>query len=94
MVLTELMPLKMGQLPDLTCRSILITTGRFDRVIPWAETQRLVRTLKKAGASVEVIDTDAGHELTSADVEAARAWLAKGPGRTCAATPLREKEAA
>ncbi len=89
-----MMPLKMGQLPDLTCRSILITTGRFDRVIPWAETQRLVRTLKKAGASVEVIDTDAGHELTSADVEAARAWLAKGPGRTCAATPLREKEAA
>ncbi len=89
-----MMPLQMGGLPDLTCRSILITTGRFDRVIPPAETQRLIRTLKKAGASVEVVDTDAGHELTAADVEAARAWLAKGPGRACSATPLREKNAA
>jgi phospholipase/carboxylesterase len=89
-----MMPLKMEDYPDLTCRSVLITTGRFDREIPSAETQRLIRALKKTGASVEVVDVDAGHELTSADVEAARAWLAKGPGRTCAETPLREKEAA
>jgi predicted esterase len=78
----------------LTCRSVLITTGRFDRVIPWAETQRLIRALKKTGASVEVVDVDAGHELTASDIEAARAWLAKGPGRGCAATPLNEKDAA
>jgi predicted esterase len=89
-----MMPLKMKRLPDLTCRSILITTGRFDRVIPSAETQRLIRTLKKAGASVEVVDTDAGHELTAADLEAARSWLAKSRWRQCAATPSRGKKAA
>ncbi len=89
-----MMPLKMERLPDLTCQSILITTGRFDRVIPSAETQRLIRTLKKAGASVEVVDTDAGHELTAADIEAARAWLANGHGRACATPPLGQRDAA
>ena len=89
-----MMPLDMGRLPDLTCRSILITTGRFDRVIPSAETQRLIRALKQAGASVAVVDTDAGHELTAADVEAARAWLAKGPWRACKSAALHQKDAA
>lgn len=89
-----MMPLKMKDFPDLTCRSVLITTGRFDRVIPSAETQRLVRALKRTGASVEVVDVDAGHELTASDIEAARAWLAKSPGRGCAATLLSERDAA
>ncbi len=89
-----MMPLKMEHLPDLTCRSILITTGRFDRVIPSTETQRLIRTLEKAGAMVEVVDTDAGHELTAADIEAARAWLANGHGRACATPPLGQRDAA
>ncbi|MCB2148720.1 MAG: VOC family protein [Deltaproteobacteria bacterium] len=89
-----MMPLKMTPGPDLACKSILITTGRFDRVIPSAETQRLVHTLKKAGASVEVVDMDAGHELTAGDIEAARSWLGRGPGRRCATTPSRIKNAA
>ncbi len=89
-----MMPLNLGHLPDLTCKSILVATGRFDRVIPSAETQRLIRALKKAGASVEVIESDAGHELTAADVAAARSWLAKAPENVCPATPFSEKNAA
>jgi predicted esterase/catechol 2,3-dioxygenase-like lactoylglutathione lyase family enzyme len=89
-----MMPLDMTHLPDLSCRSILITRGRFDQVIPSAETQRLVRTLKKAGASVKVVDMNAGHELTAADIEAARAWLADDLRRACPAAPVREKDAA
>ncbi len=89
-----MMPLNMTHLPDLSCQSVLVATGRFDRVIPPAETQRLIRALKKAGATVEVVDMDAGHELTMADVAAARSWLAKGPGRRCPAAPFREKNAA
>jgi len=54
----------------------------------------LVHTLKKAGASVEVVDWDAGHEITAGDIEAARSWIGKGPGRRCATIPSREKNAA
>ncbi len=40
------------------------------------------------------LEADAGHELTAADVEAARAWLAKGPWRACESAALHQKDAA
>ena len=89
-----MMALKMARLPDLTCKPIFIATGQFDRVIPSAETRRLVDALKKAGARVTVVDTAAGHELTATDVEAARAWLAGGPGQECPRPRSPKKRAA
>jgi predicted esterase/catechol 2,3-dioxygenase-like lactoylglutathione lyase family enzyme len=89
-----MMPLKMAQLPDLTCKSIFIATGRLDRVIPSAGTRRLVHALKKAGATVKVFDAAAGHELTAADVEAARAWMSQGKWQQCTAAPSSKKDAA
>ena len=89
-----MMPLKMDRLPDLTCKSIFIATGRDDRVIPAEETRRLIHTLRKAGATVTVVDMAAGHELTTADVEAAHTWLSQKPHQRCGAPPSPTKEAA
>jgi phospholipase/carboxylesterase len=89
-----MMPLKMAQLPDLTYKSIFIATGRLDRVIPSAGTRRLVHALKKAGATVKVFDAAAGHELTAADVEAARAWMSQGKWQQCTAAPSSKRDAA
>ena len=89
-----MMPLKMARLPDLSCKSVFIATGRFDRVIPAAESRRLIRALKKAGATVEWMETAAGHELTAADIDAARAWMSPNPLQRCTARPSQTRDAA
>jgi predicted esterase/catechol 2,3-dioxygenase-like lactoylglutathione lyase family enzyme len=89
-----MMPLEVDRLPDLTCKSIFIATGRFDRVIPPSGSRRLIRALKKAGASVEWMETAAGHEITPADIEAARAWMSQNQLQRCAARPSQTRDAA
>ena len=89
-----MMPLKMTRLPDLSCKSVFIATGRFDRVIPAAESRRLIRALKKAGATVEWMETAAGHELTAADIDAARAWMSQNPLQRCTPGPSQTRNAA
>jgi phospholipase/carboxylesterase len=61
---------------DLTGKPVLIVSGASDPILPAEKTTRLASTLKQHGASVEHRTLPAGHQLTQADVDLARAWLA------------------
>jgi predicted esterase len=77
-----MLPLQNPPLPDLTGQKILVLKGKHDAIIPSASTDRLVKTLKRAGAAVTTREMDAGHEITARDVDAISEWLA-GP-QSCA----------
>jgi predicted esterase/catechol 2,3-dioxygenase-like lactoylglutathione lyase family enzyme len=70
-----MLPLQDPPKPDLNGKDILILRGNYDSTIPAESTERLVNVLTKAGAGVEVRDLEAGHELTTHDLEAASQWL-------------------
>jgi len=61
--------------PNLSSVRVWIGAGTNDPIIPMSETRALDELLRNAGAGVTVGYFQAGHELTMADVEAAREWL-------------------
>jgi phospholipase/carboxylesterase/glyoxalase family protein len=75
MLFHAMVPLVPDRLPDLGGRRVLLSAGRSDELIPPQETERLSELLKRAGASVSLVWQPGGHRLTSAEVEAAGAWL-------------------
>jgi predicted esterase/catechol 2,3-dioxygenase-like lactoylglutathione lyase family enzyme len=78
-LLRPMMPLANPPEADLTGKRILIVNGRYDTVIPKESTEKLWLSLEKAGATVEVITIDAGHEIATDDIDLASAWLTKDP---------------
>ena len=70
-----MVPLVPEKQPDLSSKSIFISAGSFDPIIPASNTNDLVELLRSAGADVTIRFFQSGHELTSADVDAARNWL-------------------
>jgi phospholipase/carboxylesterase len=70
-----MVPLVPENLPDLSSVLVWIGAGGEDPIIPTSETQRLVELLRSAGADVTLRFFNAGHALTSSDVETARHWL-------------------
>ena len=70
-----MVPLVPENLPDLSSVHVWIGAGSEDPIIPTSETQRLVELLRGAGADVTLRFFNAGHALTSSDVETARQWL-------------------
>jgi predicted esterase len=58
---------------------VLISSGRRDPIVPITQVERLATLLSAAGADVTTIWQPGGHELTDADVSAARQWLAALP---------------
>jgi predicted esterase len=69
-------PLVPDPLPALVGTRVLISNGRSDPLVSPEETERLAALLREAGASVTLEWQPGGHQLTQADLEAARAWLA------------------
>ena len=70
-----MVPLVPENLPDLSSVHVWIGAGSEDPIIPTSETQRLVELLRSARADVTLRFFNAGHGLTSSDVETARQWL-------------------
>ena len=70
-----MVPLVPENLPDLSSLRVWIGAGSEDPIIPTSETQRLVELLRSAGADVTLRFFNAGHGLTSSDVEIAKHWL-------------------
>ena len=70
-----MVPLVPENLPDLSSVLVWIGAGSEDPIIPTSETQRLVDLLRGAGADVTLRFFNAGHGLTSSDVEIAKHWL-------------------
>jgi phospholipase/carboxylesterase len=56
-----------------------LASGTHDPLIPPVEAERLTALLQRAGAEITHHWERAGHQLTPADVEAARGWLSSLP---------------
>jgi predicted esterase/catechol 2,3-dioxygenase-like lactoylglutathione lyase family enzyme len=70
-----MLPLQNPPKTNLDSKDILILKGRHDSTIPLESTERLVEALMDAGAKVEVKEIEAGHELTTHELEMASKWL-------------------
>jgi len=68
----------LSHLPDTSIENcaVLICGGRFDPIATPDQVGALAELLRERQAEVEVRMQESGHELTNADVEAARDWLA------------------
>lgn len=75
-LLHAMVPFRPETPPDLTGTRVLITGGRRDPMIPFDQTEELVAMLAAAGADVELAAGPGGHELTTAEVERVRDWIA------------------
>jgi predicted esterase len=63
--------------PDLRGVRVLIGSGRADPLVPVSEVERLAAILQEGGAEVTVHWENAGHQLTSGDLDAGRMWLGR-----------------
>lgn len=62
------------ELPNLVGKKILITAGKNDPICPQQESLDLEELLRNAGASVDIHWENYGHQLTYAEVDAAKKW--------------------
>jgi phospholipase/carboxylesterase len=63
------------RLPDLATAAVFVAAGRRDPICPPEQAETLAGMLHDAGAAVELVWHDGGHELTRPVVDAAAAWL-------------------
>ncbi len=71
-----MVPFEPDVTPDLSGMPVFMAAGRYDRMIPPDNTQRLADILVEAGADVDLRWRDTGHPLTYEDVGEAKKWLA------------------
>jgi predicted esterase len=74
-----MVPIVPDQLPAIAHTPVLLSNGRMDPLISLEETERLAALLRRAGADLTLEWQPRGHELTTADVDQARDWLARHP---------------
>lgn len=70
-----MVPLVPETRPDLSATRVWLGAGTSDPIIPTSNTKQLAELLRSAGADVTLRFFEGGHELTRADVDAAREWL-------------------
>ena len=74
-LIRAMIPFEPAGSPDLTGKSVLLSQGRADPLVPVASAERLGEILRNAGASVELAWQPGGHQLSQGDVKVAREWL-------------------
>ena len=74
-LLRAMVPLVPEQAPDLTGRKVFLASGISDPILPIGNARRLAKMLGDAGAEVSFHEINAGHQLTSPELDAARKWL-------------------
>lgn len=72
-----MVPLVPAKLPNLSGRSVFLSAGRHDPIIPPENTEQLAGMLKEAGASVSLKWSEGGHQLNAGEIDEARRWLAR-----------------
>jgi phospholipase/carboxylesterase len=75
-LLRPMMPLRAAPVADLGGKPVLVLAGAMDPIGSPDSTARLAAALGAAGAQVDQRELPAGHELSQADIAAARGWLA------------------
>jgi len=76
-LLSPMVPFEPATLPDLAGTAVFVGAGRSDPMVPVAQVERLAAILRDAGAEVTVHWDPGGHTISSAEVQAAREWLAE-----------------
>ena len=76
-LLRAMVPLVPSTLPRLTGKKVFLAAGRHDPLVPAANIERLSAMLREAGAEVTLRWAEAGHQLTSPEIAAAREWLGR-----------------
>ncbi|MEI9924239.1 MAG: alpha/beta hydrolase [Bradyrhizobium sp.] len=76
-LLRAMVPLAQPPEVNLSGRSLLLVSGQHDPIIPPVNGERLAAVLIKAGADVTRRVLPLGHQLSQADVNIAREWLAR-----------------
>lgn len=69
-----MVPLRDIALPDLNSAKVFMAAGKNDPICPPQESEELRELLEGAGASVELLWENSGHQLTRSEVEAAKKW--------------------
>ncbi len=72
-----MVPFEPDVTPDLSGMPVFMAAGRYDRMVPPDNTQRVADILTEAGAEVDLRWRDTGHGLTYEEVAEAREWLAE-----------------
>jgi predicted esterase len=70
-----MVPLTPAKKPNLADTRMLICSGKHDPIVPAENAARLAAMLRGGGAKVTMHLETTGHELTSADIAAAKTWL-------------------
>ena len=81
MLLRAMVPFEPVIVPRLSGRSVLLSQGRADPLIPAAGAERLAALFERAGADVELAWQPGGHQLSPGDVTVAQGWLAARGGQ-------------
>ena len=77
-LIRAMVPFEPESPPDMRGASVLLSAGRTDPIIPPPNTERLAELMRAAGATVDLRWQSAGHNLVQADIDDARAFLARG----------------
>ncbi len=77
-LLRAMVPLIPEESPDLTDTRVFLASGLSDPILTIDNARRLVAMLRGAGAEVDFREINAGHQLTSSELDAAREWFAAG----------------
>lgn len=64
-------------LPSLAGAPVLLAAGQSDAIIPASDADLLGKMLSQAGATVDFVLQNAGHDLTPADFSLAKQWFAR-----------------
>ena len=75
-LLRAMVPLIPTKAPDLTGTRIFLASGLSDPILPIDNARRLAAMFREAGADLAFHELNAGHQLTSGELDAARLWLA------------------
>ena len=75
-LLRAMTPLTPTHTPNLAGVSVLLAAGRYDPLVAASDIEALAAMLRDAGASTTLRWSDAGHQLTSPEIDDARRWLA------------------
>ena len=75
LLFAPMLPVEPDQLPDLTGVGVFVSAGRRDPICPPEQVERLASLLTEAGAAVDLHWHAGGHELSSGQAAAGRAWL-------------------
>jgi predicted esterase len=70
-----MVPLVPQTLPDLSNKSIFMSSGLHDPIVSRQEADRLFSLFKKMGANISLSWQESGHELTMDEIRKAREWL-------------------